>query len=203
MTIRRLLPALLLLALPLQACPSDTVTDDDDAVDDDDSAADDDDSAADDDDAVDDDDVAGCDASFPFTLEITGDQSLSLPMTQVQCEDQNGDVFQWRYETDDDWVFIVRAGPLGDEPGTYDVRAGSPGSMVVTLAKEGGGEDGVTYNWLSSNPQHNDRNATIDLQVWEGSGGPDGCGLLTSDALGTFDGRMVTLGPQPIPLACD
>ena len=74
--------------------------------------------------------------------------------------------------------------------------------MVVTLAKEGGGKDGVTYNWLSSNPNHADRNATIDLEVYDEEAS-DACGTLTTAPLGTFDDRMVTLGPQPLPLACD
>jgi hypothetical protein len=75
--------------------------------------------------------------------------------------------------------------------------------MVVNLIKEGGGKDSVVYNWVSSNPAHAARNATIELQFYEGADGPGACGFLTSDALATFDDRQVTIGLQPIPLACN
>lgn len=124
----------------------------------------------------------------PFTLEISGAASLSLPFDEPTCTNQLGSSnfsLFWRDSTDAH-VFVLVAQMLGTYtgPGTYDGSA-----VTVKLQEEAGGQG----RYFAS--QDGDTVAfTIDHVGEDGAWGQ----LVFS----SLDGGAITASPMPVPLWC-
>ena len=186
MTNLRILTALLLLTLPLAACPV-SGTDDDDAVadDDDDSAANDDDSAGDDDDAT----MPQFPASpFPFSLELSGAEATSITVEQsAGCQNYSGSMNFTQQMSAGQWVVRVQVTGSYDGSGTYD------GSMGATLNIQDNTSGGSFYQASSNSGD------TITVQM-DGDDGTRAWGTVTVSGLG---GGALGVSPDVIPIWCE
>ena len=184
MTDLRTLLALLLLTLPLAACPA-SGTDDDDDDDDDDSAANDDDSAANDDDATEPQFPA---SPFPFSLDLSGAEATSITVEQsVGCQNYSGSMNFTQQMSAGQWVVRVQVTGSYDGAGTYD------GSMGATLNIQDNTSGGSFYQASGSSGD------TITVQM-DGDDGTRAWGTVTVSGLG---GGTLGVSPNVIPIWCE
>ncbi len=140
-------------------------------------------------------------APKPFTLQLSGGVSKSLPFDQITCSKPFGSsnfrVF-WR-DTTGAHVFVLAAELLGTytEPGTYTTKEHG---AKVKLQEEAGYKGEPDY--FATEPDQGDA-VTIVVEYLEDEDEEVAWGEFSFTSLHGATGGAITASPQPIPIWCD